>query len=453
MSPTFGQAHRVHQKGPDDGGVQALVVQHHDRVVEARRRVHHIAAREGLGRDVAHVRRHIAQAVHARQVVVAEGGDGAPKMVDLQTRCLRPLQHKGQQLQFVEDAQHECAVADVVAGQRWLVVLVAPLDLGHLVVGVADLFAFTQQLLRHRFEAERSKAPHARPQRFNAIDHHAPGHGREQVALAARVSAPCDGPPLAPQQQRHGVGIGGLLQHPQIELDHVPADDDVGVVGRKPGIELLDHVLASGAVDQPEILRWRCRLCGLPQHEHHPVTCTVECDRVQLFGGAGLDVQRHHLQRRAPIGRWLQPAVEEGRPLAKPPFDQHTGGDEALHQVSVVRAHIRLIQRNLQRLEGARQLAEIAEPAGIDAEHGFLLEGLQTKLFQLQALQALQIRQLGLHRSPMAGRYEGDRGLLGQQHLDRPYFGGNPILDLGALGEIAPVAGEDEAREFGGGEG
>jgi len=66
-------------------------------------------------------------------------------MIHLQTRRLGSFEHEGQQLQLVEDAQHERAVLDVVAGQRRLVFLVAPLDLGHLVIGIADLLALAQQ--------------------------------------------------------------------------------------------------------------------------------------------------------------------------------------------------------------------------------------------------------------------------------------------------------------------
>jgi hypothetical protein len=79
-------------------------------------------------------------------------------MIHLQTRRLRPLQYESQQLQFSEDAQHQCAVADVVAGERRLFFLIAALDLGHFVVGISDLLALAEQFLRDRFEAERRKA-------------------------------------------------------------------------------------------------------------------------------------------------------------------------------------------------------------------------------------------------------------------------------------------------------
>ena len=83
--------------------------------------------------------------MHARQVVVAECGDGAAEVIYLQACGLGSLQYERQQFEFVEDAQDERAVADVVAGQRRLVFLVASLDLGHLVVGIADLLALAEQ--------------------------------------------------------------------------------------------------------------------------------------------------------------------------------------------------------------------------------------------------------------------------------------------------------------------
>ncbi len=50
-------------------------------------------------------------------------------------------------------------------------------------------------------------------------------------------------------------------------------------------------------------------------------------------------------------------------------------------------------------------------------------------------------------------RLSGARALPGQKHLLRPLVGGQPVFNLGALWEIAPVAGEEEALEFGGCEG
>lgn len=132
--------------------------------------------------------------------------------------------------------------------------------------------------------------------------------------------------------------------------------------------------------------------------------------------------------------------------MALASLDHNTGRDEPLHQVAVVWADIRFVERDPQRLECACQLAEISEPAGIDAEDGLLVERLQTELLYLQAL---QVCQLGLCRRPVAGRQEGDRALPGQKHLLRPLVGGQPVFNLGALWEIAPVAGEEEAPEFG----
>lgn len=79
-----------------------------------------------------------------------------------------------------------------------------------------------------------------------------------------------------------------------------------------------------------------------------------------------------------------------------------------------------------------------------------MLERLQIKLLHLQGLEA---RQRSLCCGPMMSRQEGDRHLPGQKHLLGPLVGGQPVLDLSAVWQIAPVAGEEKPPELGGCEG
>ncbi|MPM70277.1 hypothetical protein SDC9_117232 [bioreactor metagenome] len=176
---SLGQTHWVHEKGANDGRIKALVVQHHHGVVEARLGVHHVAAGGGLPLDLAHIGRHIAQTVHAGQIVVAECGNGATKVVELQARCVGTLHRKLQQLGLLEDTQHQLAVPDVVVGEGGLVFLKSPLDLRHLVVFIPDVLAFAKKLLRDVLKAERGEAPDGSPERFNAVDNRPAGHGGE----------------------------------------------------------------------------------------------------------------------------------------------------------------------------------------------------------------------------------------------------------------------------------
>lgn len=162
---------------------------------------------------------------------------------------------------------------------------------------------------------------------------------------------------------------------------------------------------------------------------------------------ARLDVQRHELQHRPEFGRGLEFAVDDGRALRPPTFHPHAGGDEAFHQVAVVRAHVGFEQGNVLRLEGACQPAELAEVRRIDTEDRFLLEGLEGKFAQLHARHG---REVGFDRRAVPGGDEGDAAPGGQHHFPRPRVGGQPVLDLRAGGRVAPVAREDEALEVGG---
>ncbi len=371
-------------------------------------------------------------------------------MVGLKAGGLGPLHHELQQLGLVEDPQHQLAVPDVVERERGLVFLVAPLDLRHLVVLVADGLAFTEQRLRDGLQAEGRKAPHRGLERVDAVDDDPARRRREQVALLARMGPPFDRAALPPQQELHAAVVGRLLQHAQVELDDVPADDDVRVVPLEPVVELFDHGLAGRAIDQrkghgfvrPGWRLWR----RLAQHEDDALRRAVQRNRIERFVLARLDVQRHDLQHGTVFGRGLELAVDDGGALYPPAFHPHAGGDEAFHQVAVVRAHVGLEQGNALGLQGARQPAELAKVLRIHTEDRFLMERLQFKLTQLHVRHG---REVGFHRRPMPIGDERDAAARGQQHFPRPRIGCQPVLDLCTGGRVTPVAGKDEALEFG----
>ena len=60
---------------------------------------------------------------------------------------------------------------------------------------------------------------------------------RRKVVLFEAVLAPLQQVAAAPQPQRDLVAFGVLLQHPQIELHQVPADDGVGIVALQPRVQ------------------------------------------------------------------------------------------------------------------------------------------------------------------------------------------------------------------------
>ena len=445
---SFRQADRVHQKGADDRRVEALVVQHHDRVVETGLGVHHIAARRRLALHIANVGRDIALAVHARQIVVAERGDGATEVVDLQPRGVRALHRKLQQLGFFKDAQHQLAVANVVEGEGGLVMLKPPLDFCHLVVFVADVLAFAKQLLRNVLQTERRKAPDRCAQRFDAVDDCTPRHGRKQIVLLARMGAPCDGFALSPQKQWRRAVVRRFLQHAQVELNDVPANDDVRVIACEPFVEVVDHLLACRAIDQSESLRGDRFDRRLAQHEHHALGHAIQCNRIEILMLAGLDVQRHHLQHGPVAGRGHYPAVHQCRWVAVPTFQHDACGDEALHQEPFVRANIRLKQGHPLLPQRASQSSQLTKMLGVDAPYRRLPKALEFEFAQLHIGHETQQRfdlafVLLLHK--------GHRRLGCQQHLEWACVRCQPILYLGARRRISPIAGQDEALAFRGG--
>ena len=61
----------------------------------------------------------------------------------------------------------------------------------------------------------------------------------------------------AAEPQRDAIAFGVLLQNAQIELHYVPADQHVGVVFGKPGVELFQQQGTAGDEDQLEVDVWR----------------------------------------------------------------------------------------------------------------------------------------------------------------------------------------------------
>jgi hypothetical protein len=78
------------------------------------------------------------------------------------------------------------------------------------------------------------------------------------------------------------------LQHAQVELHHVPADDDVRIVARQPGVQALDQLARRGAVFEIEI-DGRRRRRRRAQHIDLALAAAFQRDGVQVAVGAGFD--------------------------------------------------------------------------------------------------------------------------------------------------------------------
>ncbi|MNI50084.1 hypothetical protein D3C73_1047260 [compost metagenome] len=240
MAQTFDQPHRVDEEGADDRRIQAFVVEHQHRFIQARLRVHDKSTGAGLHRLAAQIRRDETLTVHQRHVQVSERRHRTAAAIRRQAGDTGPLQEKREQLGLGENPRDQFAVLEVVGGQRRLVLGEHAVDFVHALVRRADRLAFAEQGLRDIFQAERREAPGGRAQGFDAIDDQPPG-GRGEVMVAAAMFAPLHLFTAAPQPQRHRQPSGVFVQHAQVELHDIPADDRVRVMAGKPFIELFQQ--------------------------------------------------------------------------------------------------------------------------------------------------------------------------------------------------------------------
>ncbi len=188
QAQAFDQPHRVDQESTNDRRVQALVVQHQHRVVQARARIHDEATGTGFVGAAAEVGGDKAQAMHLRDVQMAERGYRTTAAVHRKAGDRRPLQKEFEQPGVGEDARHQLAILEVVARQRRLVLGEAAVDFIHALVRRVDGLAFTEQGLGDTFEAERREAPRRRAQRLDAVDQQPPRGIGEHVATTGMAA-------------------------------------------------------------------------------------------------------------------------------------------------------------------------------------------------------------------------------------------------------------------------
>ncbi|MNZ35076.1 hypothetical protein D3C78_524660 [compost metagenome] len=229
LSKALHQTQRVDEEGANDRGIQALVIEHQHRLVQARPRVHDKAAGAGLVWALPLIRRNKTLAVHQGHVQVAEGGNRTSAAIGRQTGDRSPFEQEGQQLGLGEDARDQLAVLEVVAGQGRLVLGEHAVDFIHALVWRIDCLTLAKQGLGDVLQAERGEAPGRRAQRFDAVDDQA-ATGRSKKMRAATLFAPLHHLALTPEAQRHLQLLGVGLQHAQVELHQVPANNCIRVM-------------------------------------------------------------------------------------------------------------------------------------------------------------------------------------------------------------------------------
>ncbi|MNF89219.1 hypothetical protein D3C84_717350 [compost metagenome] len=235
--------------------------------------------------------------------------------------------------------------------------------------------------------------------------------------------------------------LGMLVQHAQVELHQVPADDRIGVMGGEPLVEPLQQLPAAVAVLEGEVAR-HVHAVRRPEHIHLALAAAFEGDGIQLALGVGFDVQGRQAQARAIGRRGLQLRLEQHAAGVRRAAEAHRRGDETLHQVAFRRADIGLEHLDPGLAQQLVDIHQLAMLAAIQAEHRPMVEIAQAQRAQLDVTLAAQQR---LGQRTLLGRNKGHRRLAGQTQMPRPGVGRQPELDLGAGGGIAPMSGQDEA--------
>ncbi|MNI54416.1 hypothetical protein D3C73_1093110 [compost metagenome] len=130
------------------------------------------------------------------------------------------------------------------------------------------------------------------------------------MVIARTVFAPLHFLATASQAQRHRQAPGMLVQDAQVELHQVPANNGVGIVPGKPGVELFQQqgsgvAILQGKVHLGGVTVWRS------EHVHLALTATLQGDRIQLALFGGFDIQRDQLQARPIIRGRLELGIEQ----------------------------------------------------------------------------------------------------------------------------------------------
>ncbi len=204
----------------------------------------------------------------------------------------RTLQQKGHDLGFVENLRDQLAIFQVIGGERRFIFVKAPVNLIHSVPGVVNGFALAKQLLCDRFKGEGREVPEGGFQRLNAVDNQAASRLGEEDAVFKTVFAPLQLAVAAPEHQRDAIPLGVFLQYAQVELHHVPADQDVGIVVGKPLVELLQQLWPAVNILKPEIQRGGITV-RRPKHIDNAIAAAFKTDAVQFTVAGGFDIQRH----------------------------------------------------------------------------------------------------------------------------------------------------------------
>ncbi len=251
--------------------------------------------------------------------------------------------------------------------------------------------------------------------------------------------APFHRRPGAPQAQRHLQALRMFMQYTQVELHQIPADDRVRVVLGEPGVQPFQQLPSAFAVLQGKI---DGRSIAVFRTEHIDLTlaAALQSNGIQIAAGRGLDVQRDQPEPRTIVRRGFE-LHERGATVLGAIDEAHRCGDEALHEVTLGRPDIRLVDIHADIAQPPRAVHQSAMRPAVQPHDRAMMEVVQVERPQLDVR---LLSQHGLDESAPLLRKEGDRMPVRHAHPPRPVVGGEPETHLGTRRRLSPVAGQDK---------
>ena len=433
----------VDAEGADDARIQALEVEDEDVVVEPGLRVEDVSPGTPLpGPRIDHVRCDPARPVQPRQVEVVERRHRAALPVHPEPGELGPAHRELDESGLLDDLGHEPAVLDVVGREPGPVVLVEADDLADPVAGMLDALAPPEHLLRDVLQLEGLERPERGAQGVDAVEHHASRDARDVRArgrprlenrgpLAAARDVESDAePPAAPGDEV------------EVEPDHVPPEDEVGVVLGEPREQAREQ---SGFVRQRLHRRLVAGHSRVAHHQHPLVVRRVQRDRVErAVEPCRLDVERDPPQRGAEVVAPQRGVahLEVAGALHRLASRREARGHEALHEEAVGGLQVGLEGRDApaaKQVAGLHQIALAPEVEGVGGRTG---EGREVE----RAPPARYVRK-GVAPGRRRPLHEAHRLLPVEHDAQRPPLRCGPERELQSVRGVPPVAGEEERAE------
>ncbi len=231
-----------------------------------------------------------------------------------------------------------------------------------------------------------------------------------------------------------------FMQHLQVELHQVPADDRIRIVPGQPIVEGFEQFATALSILEVEV-----DLAGIairrPEHVHLAFTTPLHGNGVQLAAPGGFDIQGSQFQSRAVVRGSLELGIEQRSAGIRRAGEQHRRGDETLHQETLGWADIGFVDIHAALAQQLLDVHQLAMLLAVQAEHRAVMEIQQLQCAQLHAPLAAQQAFSAL--ALFCGN-ERHRGLRRQTHMAGTVVGRQPEFDLRTRGGVAPMPGQDK---------